>query len=137
MLQLRLRQIEIKRERDEKCKELSKVTGATVICLPIKNYFKYPKDTQVPNETQPKNKFVKKHHSSININIRTKSRTQSLKNKNHNRRYKSSMNVRNHPQRDDDDYKNRRTEDYYYDDSSDDSNEQYKKTQNKCNINKV
>ena len=43
MLQLRLRQIEIKRERDEKCKELSKVTGATVICLPIKNYFKYPK----------------------------------------------------------------------------------------------
>ena len=49
-LKLRLRRIDIKKERDEKCKELSKITGDTIVCQPIKDYLIYPEEkTQILN----------------------------------------------------------------------------------------
>ena len=47
MLLLKLRRIEIKKEREDRCKELSKLTGQTIVREPIKDYLIYPDDAQI------------------------------------------------------------------------------------------
>lgn len=43
MLLLKLRRIEIKKAREDNCKELSKLTGSNIVREPIKDYLIYPK----------------------------------------------------------------------------------------------
>ena len=47
MLLLKLRRIEIKKEREDRCKELSKLTGREITREPIKDYLIYPDDEQI------------------------------------------------------------------------------------------
>ena len=47
MLLLKLRRIEIKKEREDRCKELSKLTGQQIVREPIKDYLIYPDDAQI------------------------------------------------------------------------------------------
>lgn len=47
MLLLKLRRIEIKKEREDRCKELSKLIGKEIIREPIKDYLIYPDDKQI------------------------------------------------------------------------------------------
>ena len=52
ILLLKLRRIEIKKEREDNCKELSKLTWSNVVREPIKDYLIYPDDDQIMKQQQ-------------------------------------------------------------------------------------
>ena len=52
MLLLKLRRIEIKKAREDNCKELSKLTGSNIVREPIKDYLIYPDDDQLMRQQQ-------------------------------------------------------------------------------------
>lgn len=111
MLKLRLRRIDIKKEREDKCKELSKITGKNIIYQPIKDYFIYPEEkqknlnqlnTQLKSEPRRRKLPHTNHNSMTSINhVCTKSSIKSIKDKKSNRRFKSCVNVRKYRRKED------------------------------------